>query len=750
MSARTNVTVPVGGPPIGPKSTTAGVEFQRSDSRGVLGVPWRRYGRRVTATSRERVELGPRWDGRGTHFSIVSEPAELVELCLFDDGDRETRLALDRGDAGLWHRYVPHVGPGQRYGFRVHGPWRPREGLRFNPNKLLVDPYARAIDGPVRWGRGRPFGYAADDPDARDDADDAAAIPKCVVVDEAFDWDDDSAPARPWAETLIYELHVRGFTRRLASLPPELRGTYAGLGSDAAIAHLLDFGVTAVELLPIHQIAAEPFLHDLGLDNFWGYSTLGFFAPHSGYAAAGARGEQVREFKEMVKAVHRAGIEVILDVVFNHTPEAGESGPTLCFRGIDDRTYYAAPPEEPSGYLDVTGTGNTVRASHPTVLRLIMDSLRYFVSECHVDGFRFDLAPALARNPHAFDLHAPFLSAVHQDPVLSAVKLIAEPWDIGDGGYRLGGFPAPWAEWNDRYRDGVRDFWRGQAPASEFARRFTGSSDVFQPGGRGPLSSINFVSCHDGFTIRDLVSYEEKHNEANGEENRDGNSDNRSWNCGVEGETDDPAVRALRVRQQRNLLATLLLSHGVPMLLAGDEIGRTQGGNNNAYCQDNEISWFDWRLDPDGEALLRFARRLIALRRTQPSLRNGAYLSGHVVPGAACPDACWFGPDGKELESEDWEEIGAAIGLFLECDPDEVGRVARHGGDPLLILVNAGSDAVAFSLPERRYAAAWTLEISTVEPEAEGGTDATTFGAGSSMELETWSLLVLRAVDRDG
>ncbi|HEY7379843.1 MAG TPA: glycogen debranching protein GlgX, partial [Gaiella sp.] len=551
--------------------------------------------------------LGPAWDGRGTNFSVFSEHAERVELCLFDDHDRETRVELRERTAFHWHGYLPGIGPGQRYAYRVHGPYDPMRGHRFNPAKLLIDPYAKAIEGPIGFEAANVHPYVLGGPDADlvpDDTDDAAAIPKCVVVDESFDWEGDARLALPWHETVIYEMHVKGYTERHPALREHLRGTYAGLASEEAIAHFRSLGITAVELLPVHHIADEPFLRERSLTNYWGYSTVGFFAPHALYAATGSRGEQVREFKGMVKALHRAGIEVILDVVYNHTAEGNHLGPMLSFRGLDNASYYRLQPDDRRHYMDFTGTGNSLNPVHPSVLRLIMDSLRYFVLACHVDGFRFDLAAALARELYDVNRLGTFFDTIHQDPVLSQVKLIAEPWDVGPGGYQVGNFPVLWTEWNGKYRDCVRDFWRGAAPLGEFASRFTGSSDLYQDDGRRPFASVNFVTCHDGFTLADLVSYDQKHNEANGEDNRDGSDDNRSWNCGVEGPTEEGEINALRSRQQRNFLATLLLSQGVPMILGGDEIGRTQRGNNNAYCQDNELSWFDWELDERREQLL--------------------------------------------------------------------------------------------------------------------------------------------------
>src|SRR3954468_5146374 len=576
--------------------------------------------------------LGPAWDGSGTNFSLTSENAERVELCLFDEADVETQYELPRQTAHNWHGYLPGVGPGQRYGYRVYGPWAPELGLRFNPHKLLIDPYAKAIEGSIEWERGRTLGYAEGDDLLIDATDDAAAIPKSIVIDESFDWEGDQLLRRSWEATVIYELHVKGFTQRMPGVREDLRGTYAGLASDAAIAHLVDLGVTAVELLPVHHIADEHFLQARGLSNYWGYSTIGFLAPHAGYAATGTHGEQVREFKGLVKALHRAGIEVILDVVYNHTAEGNHLGPTLSFKGVDNVAYYRTMPDDPRYYKDFTGTGNSLNPVNPSVLRLIMDSLRYFVLDCHVDGFRFDLASALAREFHDVDRLSAFFDIIHQDPVLSQVKLIAEPWDVGEGGYQVGNLPVLWTEWNGKYRDEVRDFWRGaDHTVAEFGYRFTGSSDLYEGTGRTPSASINFITAHDGFPLADLVSYDSKHNDANGEDNRDGTDDNRSWNGGVEGPTDDAEIVALRRRQQRNFLCTLLLSQGVPMLLGGDEIGRTQGGNNNAYAQDNESSWYDWdAVDAD---LLEFTTRLMALRREHPVFRRRKWFQGRPIMG---------------------------------------------------------------------------------------------------------------------
>src|SRR6188472_2479081 len=601
----------------------------------------------------EPFPLGPSWDGNGTNFSITSENADRVELCLFDDEGVETRYELPRQTAHNWHGYLPGVGPGQRYGYRVYGPWAPEQGHRFNPNKLLIDPYAKSIEGPVLWDRGRTLAYAGDDDLVLDETDDAAAIPKSVVIDDSFDWEGDQLLRRTWDSTVIYELHVKGFTEQMPGVREDLRGTYAGLASDAAIAHLVDLGVTAVELLPIHHIADEHFLRERGLTNYWGYSTIGFLAPHALYSASGRRGEQVSEFKGMVKALHRAGIEVILDVVYNHTAEGNHLGPMLAFKGIDNASYYRLMPDEPRYYMDFTGTGNSLNPVHPSVLRLIMDSLRYFVAECHVDGFRFDLASALAREFYDVDRLSAFFDIIHQDPMLSQVKLIAEPWDVGPGGYQVGNFPVLWSEWNGIYRDTMRDFWRGRSGVSEFAQRLTGSSDLYQRDGKRPFASVNFVTAHDGFTLRDLVSYNDKHNDANGEGGRDGTDDNRSWNCGAEGETDDPEVLERRARQQRNFLATLLLSQGTPMLLGGDELGRTQGGNNNAWCQDNEISWYDWSLQESNAELLEFTRKLIALRRAHAVFQRRQFLHGTEVEGSGLPDVWWFRTDGHKMTERD-------------------------------------------------------------------------------------------------
>ena len=691
--------------------------------------------------------LGPSWDGAGTNFSLYSEHAEHVELCLFDDEDAEERIEVRQQTAHNWHVYLPGVGPGQRYGYRVHGPWDPAKGHRFNPAKLLIDPYAKSIEGPIGFGEARLLAYVPGQEDVRDGEDSAPAIPRSVVIDDAFDWEGDVRLDRPWPETVIYELHVKGFTKRMPDVREDLRGTYAGLASEAAIGYLRDLGVTAVELLPVHHIADEDFLLARGLTNYWGYSTIGFFAPHAGYAATGSRGEQVREFKGMVKALHRAGIEVILDVVYNHTAEGSHLGPTLSFKGVDNAGYYRLMPDDPRHYMDFTGTGNSLNPVNPSVLRLIMDSLRYFVTACHVDGFRFDLASALARELYDVDRLSAFFDVIHQDPVLSQVKLIAEPWDVGPGGYQVGNFPILWSEWNGMYRDTMRDFWRGHTAVAEFARRFTGSSDLYQSDGRHPSASINFVTCHDGFTLRDLVSYDRKHNEANLEDDRDGSDDNRSWNCGAEGETDDPEINELRDRQTRNVLATLLLSQGTPMLLAGDELRRTQRGNNNAYCQDNELSWLDWAVDERGQGLLEFTKRLLRLRAEHPVFRRSAFLTGEARQGSGAPDVWWFRPDGRRMTQTDWSRGDAfTLGAFL--NGSEIPTLTADGepiaDESFIVLFNAWRDPVTFGLPPTRFGRRWAHELCTGEPELPP--NGTTLPARAQVALRGRALRVLRRV----
>ncbi|MFB7474809.1 glycogen debranching protein GlgX [Kitasatospora sp. NPDC056184] len=686
-----------------------------------------------------RFHPGP--DGRpGTNFALWAAGAEAVDLCLFDDDGHETRLRLTEQDARTWHGFVPGVLPGTRYGYRVHGRWDPWTGARWNPAKLLLDPYARAIDGTYTSHdaacaavRGWPEADVADT--VRDNRDSAPYVPRSVVVRDDDDWSDDHRPKTPWAETVLYELHVRGFTLRHPDVPPALRGTYAGLAHPAALAHLTGLGVTAVELLPVHQHVSEDHLQARGLVNYWGYNTVGYFAPHAGYSASGSRGGQVGEFKRMVRALHAAGIEVILDVVYNHTAEGSEMGPSLFLRGIDNAGHYRLPPNRPRGYADYTGCGNTLDTRRPQVIRLITDSLRYWVHEMGVDGFRFDLAAALTRGGgngggNDVTMDHPLLTAIAQDPLLNRVKLIAEPWDVGPGGYQVGGFPPPWAEWNDRYRDTVRDFWRGARPdVRELGYRLSGSSDLYQHAGRRPYASVNYVTAHDGFTLRDLVSYDRKHNEANGEANRDGTDDNRSWNHGAEGERADPAVTALRRRQLRNLTATLLLSAGVPMLTAGDEFGRTQGGNNNAYCQDNEVSWLDWSLldDPAWRGLSAFTAGLVRLRRRHPVLRQRAFFSGRAAAPGGRPDLAWFTPLGREMTEADWFAPTAALGMLLSgtamSERDACGRPLLD--DSFLLLLNAGPRPLPFTLPGAPWAADGTGYETVVDTAAEDGTGPT-------------------------
>ncbi len=695
--------------------------------------------------------LGATWDGAGVNFALFSENATAVELCLFGgrDGTHEVaRVAVGEQTHQVWHIYLPEAGPGQRYGYRVHGPYDPVNGHRFNPAKLLLDPYAKAIDGTIRWSDAL-FGYQVGHPDAdlsRDDRDSARSVPKSVVIDPAFTWGDDRPPRIPWNETIIYEVHVKGFTARHPDVPKALRGTYAGLASPAAVDYLRSLGITAVELLPIHQFVADKHLVDRDLTNYWGYNSIGFFAPGVLLASDGRLGQQVTEFKTMVKTLHQAGIEVILDVVYNHTGEGNQLGPTLCFRGADNASYYRLVPEDRRYYRDYTGCGNTLNMTHPRTLQLIMDSLRYWILEMHVDGFRFDLASALARELYEVDRLGAFFDIIHQDPVISQVKLIAEPWDLGEGGYQVGNFPVLWAEWNGQYRDTVRSYWKGdEGQAGALGYRLTGSSDLYGKGGRRPYASINFVTAHDGFTLHDLVSYNTKHNEANGEESRDGTDDNRSWNCGAEGPTDDPTITGLRERQKRNFLATLFLSQGVPMLCGGDEIGRTQRGNNNAYCQDNEISWFDWKLDKRRRDLLTFARFLLALRHRHPVLRRRQFFYGRRIRGSEVKDLAWFRIDGKEMTEEDWTNPQTrCFGLRLagdaieEVDPD--GR--RIHDDTFLILLNAHHEALGFTLPAHRPGVKWEVVLDTRMPE--GIRPHRPMKGGEAYDLEARSLSVLR------
>jgi isoamylase len=685
----------------------------------------------------------------GVNFAVASTVAESVDVCLFDGDGRETRFGLTEYDAGVWHGFIPGIQPGQAYGYRVSGPFEPARGLRCNPNKLLLDPYARAIVGSVTYDQAL-LGHDPDDPARPSQADSAPYVPRSLVTDEAgYDWAGDTQLHRRSADSVLYELHVKGFTMRHPDIPPELRGTYAGLAHEAATGHLRDLGVTAVELLPVHESVTEPFLAGRGLTNYWGYNTIGFFAPHQRYAAAPRVGQQgvagqVSEFKDMVKALHRAGIEVILDVVYNHTAEGGAGGPTLSFRGLDNGMYYRLTSPDASGYYDTTGTGNSLNAGNPYTLRLIMDSLRYWLSEMHVDGFRFDLAATLGREgDNRFDQLSAFFDLVAQDPVVSRAKLIAEPWDVGQAdSYDLGRFPGQWREWNGRYRDSMRDFWRSHdVGVAEFATRFTGSSDLYGGARRRPTASVNLISVHDGFTLRDLVSYDTKHNEANGEDNADGTDDNRSWNCGAEGPTDDPDVNALRARQSRAMLATLLLSFGVPLLLGGDELGRTQGGNNNAYCQDNEISWFDWASADAG--LLEFTKRVIALRHAHPVFRRHRFLTG--VDAA---ELGWYSSSGHPMTLPEWgDPLMHAVAVYLDGTdaPDEAADGTLMLDDDFLILVNAYWEPVTFTIPPAREAPqTWFVELDSYDTAVSA---ARVFPrhTGDTAVVRPRSLTVLRA-----
>jgi glycogen operon protein len=694
--------------------------------------------------------LGATWDGWGTNFTLFSEVAGRVELCLFDEADdgsgtlSETRVELTEADGFVWHGYLPGIAPGQRYGYRVHGPHDPPRGLRCDGSKLLLDPYGKAVEGKVRWDESL-FDYQFAHPRKRNTADSAAHMPKNVVINPFFDWGNDRAPQTPYHETVIYEAHVRGLTLCHPEVPAAQRGTYAGLAHPAVIAHLQRLGVTAVELMPVHQFVAEQFLITRGLTNYWGYNTIGFLAPHNKYSSAGQRGEQVSEFKSMVKALHEAGIEVILDVVYNHTAEGDHMGPTLSFRGIDNAAYYRLSDHERWRYLDYTGCGNSLNARHPHSLQLVMDSLRYWILEMHVDGFRFDLAAALARELHDVDRLSTFFDLVQQDPVVSQVKLIAEPWDVGEGGYQVGRFPPLWTEWNGKYRDAVRDFWRGRpSTVPDFASRLTGSSDLYATSGRRPFASINFVTCHDGFTLTDLVSYNHKHNEANGEDNRDGTDDNRSWNCGAEGPSGDPAINELRARQRRNFLVTLFLSQGVPMLLAGDEMGRTQQGNNNAYCQDNTISWVDWSQAAAEQETLQFTETLAGLRRDHPVFRRRRFFRGQV-PGAEKGDIVWLTPAGEVMTDADWDASYAkSLAAFLNGDaisePDPRG--GKISDASFLLLFNAHSKPLTFTLPEAGYAAGWEVIIDT----ASGVTGAI-HPPKEEIEVSDHAVVVLRSTE---
>ncbi len=688
--------------------------------------------------------LGATFDGSGTNFALFSEGAERVELCLFDDSGAETRVDLVDVDAYVHHGYVPSVQPGQRYGFRVHGDYDPARGKRFNPNKLLLDPYAKSVEGQVKWGQ-PVFGYDFGAPDSRNDEDSAAQQMLGVVINPFFDWAGDRQPKTPYAESFIYEAHVRGLTQLHPAVPDEIRGTYSAIAHPAIIEHLVKLGVTAIELMPVHQFVNDSVLEEKGLSNYWGYNTIAFFAPQNTYAASGERGEQVQEFKGMVKALHAAGIEVILDVVYNHTAEGSHLGPTLSMRGIDNEAYYRLEDSDKRFYTDYTGTGNSLNVGNPHTLQLIMDSLRYWVLDMHVDGFRFDLASTLAREFYEVDKLATFFELVQQDPVVSQVKLIAEPWDVGPGGYQVGNFPPQWTEWNGKYRDTVRDFWRGEpSTLGEFASRLTGSADLYEHSGRRPVASINFVTAHDGFTLRDLVSYNDKHNEANGEDNNDGESHNRSTNFGVEGPTEDPEILSLRARQQRNFIATLMLSQGVPMLLHGDELGRTQNGNNNGYAQDNEITWVNW--ETADQPLVEFTAALARLRRQHPTFRRSRFFDGRPVrreEGAPIPDIIWGRPDGTQMQPEDWDSgFGRAVSVFLNGggirERDRRGEeISDHH---FIVLFNAGDDVVDFVIPEVEFSPKWDVVVDTAGEQA----DADPIEPGHTVRLQGRSLIVLR------
>jgi glycogen operon protein len=688
--------------------------------------------------------LGATYDGTGTNFAIYSEVAEKIELCLFDDQGNEERIRLPEMDAYVWHAFLPGIQPGQRYGFRVHGPHDPAQGHRCNPNKLLLDPYAKAIDGQIDWDES-VFGYHFDNGGKNDD-DSAAHMPKSVVINPYFDWGVDRPPKTPYNKTVIYEAHVKGLTMTHPRIPEDLRGTYAGVAHPAVIEHLQQLGITAIELMPVHQFVQDDTLLQKGLRNYWGYNTIGFFAPHNEYAQQ-TDGQQVQEFKGMVRALHEAGIEVILDVVYNHTAEGNHMGPTLSFRGIDNQAYYRLVEDDKQYYMDTTGTGNSLNVATPQSLQLIMDSLRYWVTEMHVDGFRFDLASSLARQFHEVDRLSAFFDLVHQDPIVSQVKLIAEPWDIGDGGYQVGNFPALWTEWNGKYRDTVRDFWRGEdATIGEFASRISGSADLYQHSGRRPVASINFVTAHDGFTLNDLVSYNEKHNEANGEGNNDGESHNRSWNCGVEGDTDDPEILALRAQQRRNFIASLMLSQGVPMLLHGDELGRSQGGNNNGYCQDDEITWIDWENIDEG--LLEFTKLVTRLRTDHPTFRRRRFFHGRPVrreEGDPVQDIAWLTPGGEVMDDDDWD-VGFAKSLAMYLNGHGIRETDERGEDVVddcfYLAFNAHHEPIEFTLPSDDYAESWTVVVDTAEL---GEVEPVAVKAGETLTVAARATVVLQA-----
>ncbi|AKQ45652.1 glycogen debranching protein [Rufibacter radiotolerans] len=693
--------------------------------------------------------LGATWDGNGVNFALYAHNATGVELCLFDSMEAQQESAIIKmreRSYEVWHAYIPELKPGQLYGYRVNGPFEPLEGHRFNRNKLLIDPYAKAISGTINWHDslyGYNFGHKDEDL-SFNEKDSAPYIPKSVVVDPHFDWEGDKAPKIPYYKSIIYEAHVKGFTQLHPEIPEEIRGKYAAIGHPVTIKYLQEMGITAIELLPVHHFINDWTLQDKGLTNYWGYNTIGFFAPDVRYSSSGTLGQQVNEFKAMVKELHKAGIEVILDVVYNHTGEGNEKGPTLSFKGIDNASYYRLMEEDKRYYMDYTGTGNTLNANMPSVLRLIMDSLRYWILEMHIDGFRFDLASALARELHDVDRLSAFFDIIYQDPVISQVKLIAEPWDVGDGGYQVGNFPPGWSEWNGKYRDCMRDFWRGEeSMLAEFANRFTGSSDLYMDDYRRPTASINFITAHDGFTLHDLVSYNEKHNLANGEDNNDGDDHNRSWNCGVEGPTEDQWIIDLRNRQKRNFLVTLFLSQGVPMLVAGDEMSRTQQGNNNAYCQDNEISWVDWA-GADKE-LMEFSRKLIHLRKNHPVFRRRRWFQGQPIKGLGLEDIAWFTPNGQEMSGENWDEDHSkSLGIYLN------GRGVHTLGpkgeviidDSFYVIFNAYHDSLIFQLPPEKYGAQWIVVIDTFRNLADD--QGTLYNAGDSFHVEGRSVLVLK------
>ncbi|HYG37300.1 MAG TPA: glycogen debranching protein GlgX [Cytophagales bacterium] len=692
--------------------------------------------------------LGAIWDGKGVNFAIFADNATGVELCLFDGPEESTesaRIKIYERDHQVWHIYIPELKPGQLYGYRVHGPYEPNNGHRFNPNKLLIDPYAKAISGTIQW-HDSLFGYELGHPDkdlSFSESDSAPYIPKSVVIDHNFDWENDSAPKVPYHKSVIYETHVKGFTKLHPDIPEEMRGTYAGLAHSITIDYLKKLGITAVELMPVHHFVTDRYLLDKGLTNYWGYNSIGFFAPDVRYSASGVLGEQVREFKQMVKALHKAGIEVILDVVYNHTGEGNHLGPTLSFRGIDNASYYRLA-EEKQYYMDYTGTGNTLNANLPNVLRLMMDSLRYWILDMHVDGFRFDLASTLARELHEVNRLSAFFDIIHQDPTISQVKLIAEPWDVGEGGYQVGNFPPGWAEWNGKYRDCIRDYWRGsESMLAEFAMRFTGSPDLYSDDYRRPTASINFITAHDGFTLHDLVSYNEKHNSENGENNMDGESHNRSWNCGVEGPTEDPMVNHLRGKQKRNFLTTLFLSQGVPMIVAGDELGRTQNGNNNAYCQDNEISWINWgKADND---LLEFTRKLIHLIKAHPVFCRRKWFKGRPIKGVGLEDIAWFLPEGNEMSEEHWaQDFAKSLGVFLNGKGIHTTgtKGEQIADDSFYVIFNGHFEFLNYKLPPMKYGNGWTKILDTSEDRIDESRGI--YKAEDQIKVEGRSIVVLQ------